>query len=189
MSSPLQRMELDGSTVQVYRPHTKVWEPHPFATVEEARARMLFVQEQLEWFGTPFLDCADIKGPNGGVDCAMLGVRAAVDTGLIPPFDPRPYPPRWMLRRNAEQVLMNSVLKLGAVEVEKPRFGDVSLFQFGWTYSHLATHMNCDEYFHAYGHAGICLSSPKNDSLLNFISAVGTDFPRPVKHFDIWGNR
>lgn len=182
-------MELDGNVVRVTRPNTKVCELHEFATAPEARARMLFVQEQLEWFGTPFLDCCDMKGPNGGVDCAMLMVRAAVDTGLIAPFDPRPYAPRWMLKREAKELLMETVLSLGAVEVEAPRFGDMSLFQFGWCLSHAATLMNNDQYFHAAGFEGICLSAPRNDAILMYMPIAGRKLPRPVKHFDIWGKR
>lgn len=187
--SRLQDMTLEGSLVVIRRPHTKETETHGFATEAEARARMLFVAEQLEWFGTPFRDCADIKGKKGGVDCLMLMVRAAVDTKLIEPFDPRPYPPRWMLRRNAEELFMNGVLRMGAVEVEIPRFGDIILWQFGWCFSHGATKINKDEVFHANGSAGICLTSPINEPLLRTIGAGSHEFPRPVKYFDIWGNR
>ena len=35
----------------------------------------------------------------------MLLVRVFVDTGLCPPFDPRPYPVDWHLHRSEERYL------------------------------------------------------------------------------------
>ena len=35
------------------------------------------MREALSWAGTPFVDCADVKGPAGGVDCAQLATGAA----------------------------------------------------------------------------------------------------------------
>jgi len=51
--------------------------------------REKIVAEARSWIGTPYHNCADIKGV--GVDCGMLLVRVFVDLGLVEPFDPRPY--------------------------------------------------------------------------------------------------
>jgi cell wall-associated NlpC family hydrolase len=176
-----QSVSLEGATAIVAR-QGKI-ERHKFASAAEAAARTRFVAEALTWIGTPFRDCADVKG--GAVDCAMLMVRSAVDTGLIPPFDPRPYSPRWMLHRSEEKFLAIVRDRLGAKETDTPRFGDVHLYQFGRCYSHGGIRINAHEIVHAYGAAGCCLVSRIDEPLLNFIGHGDANVPRPVKYFDI----
>ncbi len=72
---------------------------------DEAAQRAAIVREARSWIGTPYHNCADVKGRHGGVDCGMLLVRVFVDTGLVAPFDPRPYPPDWHLHRSEEKYL------------------------------------------------------------------------------------
>jgi cell wall-associated NlpC family hydrolase len=102
--------------------------------LDEAAQRAAIVREARSWIGTPYHNCADVKGRNGGVDCGMLLVRVFVDTGLVAPFDPRPYPPDWHLHR-AEEKYLGFVFDR-AHEVEKPQTGDVAVFRFGRCYSH-----------------------------------------------------
>jgi len=163
-------------------------ELHEFSSPEEARARALFVQESLTWIGTPFVDCGDIKGPKGCVDCAMLLVRSSVDSGLLPPFDPRPYPPSWLLHRNEERFIEWVVDKLGGVEVEKPRFGDLSVYLFGRTFAHGTINVGFDMVVHAYKVAGITKLSKKTEDTLMYMP-IGVKLKRPVKHFDVWSGR
>jgi cell wall-associated NlpC family hydrolase len=155
-------------------------------TNEEASARAAFVAEALSWVGTPFRDCADVKGPNGAVDCAMLLVRCAVDTGRLPPFDPRPYSPRWHLHRSEEK-FVGWLEQLGAREVARPQVGDIVLWRFGRVFSHGAVLVGRDEIVHAYYAAGQVLVSKLHEPLLDFISVGGLNIPRPVKYFDLWG--
>jgi cell wall-associated NlpC family hydrolase len=157
---------------------------HAFATAEEARGRAAFIDEALSWIGTPFRDCADIKGPNGAVDCAMLLVRSAVDSGRIPPFDPRPYSPRWLVHRSEEK-FVGWLEKLGACEVASPRVGDIVLWRFGRTFSHGAVLVNSEEVAHAYGAAGMALVSRLDEPLLRYLPV--RNIPRPVRYFDLWG--
>ncbi len=161
-------------------------ERHAFASPGEAAARGAFIAEALSWVGTPFLDCADVKGRSGGVDCAMLLVRSAVDTGRFPPFDPRPYAPRHMLHRSEEQFLGWIVDRLGAAEVDRPRVGDIVLWQFGRCFSHGAVLVNAAEVCHAYAAAGCTLVSKLHEPLLDFISDGRVSIPRPRRYFDLW---
>jgi cell wall-associated NlpC family hydrolase len=62
-------------------------------TLHEIDQRARVVKEAVGWLGTPYRHQADIKG--AGVDCGMLLVRVFVDTGLVAPFDPRPYENDW----------------------------------------------------------------------------------------------
>jgi len=65
--------------------------------------RAAVVREARSWIGTPYHNCADVKGH--GVDCGMLLVRVFCDLKLCPQFDPRPYPPDWHLHRSEERYL------------------------------------------------------------------------------------
>lgn len=98
----------------------------------EADQRAAVVAEARKWLGTPYHNCADVK--DVGVDCGMLLVRVFVDTGLVPPFDPRPYPADWHLHRSEERYL-GFVFDRGS-EVEAPQPGDVLVLRIGRCYSH-----------------------------------------------------
>ena len=98
----------------------------------EATQRAAIVAAARSWVGTPYHNCADIKGI--GVDCGMLLVRVFVDTGLVPAFDPRPYPVDWHLHRSEERYL-GFIFERGR-EVNLPRPGDVMVLRYGRAYSH-----------------------------------------------------
>ena len=70
--------------------------------------REKIIAEARSWIGTPYHNCADVKGV--GVDCGMLIVRVFVDLGLVPPFDPRPYPRDWHMHNSDEERYLNLVL-------------------------------------------------------------------------------
>ena len=160
-------------------------ETHVFASPAEAEGRTAFVNEALSWTGTPFRDCADVKGPKGAVDCAMLMVRAAVDTGRIAAFDPRPYSPRWHLHQTEEK-FVDILEALGAREVDAPRVGDVVVWRFGKTFSHGGILINSVEVVHAYYAAGMVLTSRLDEPLLQFLPLSGCKVPRGVRYFSLW---
>jgi cell wall-associated NlpC family hydrolase len=98
----------------------------------EAEQRAAVVAEARSWLRTPYHPTADIKG--AGVDCGMLLVRVFVDCGLVPPFDPRPYPPDWHLHHDAEKYL--GWVEQHCGRVEQPGPGDIVVFRYGRTFSH-----------------------------------------------------
>jgi hypothetical protein len=98
----------------------------------EVAQRAAVVAEARSWIGTPYHNCADIKGT--GVDCGMLIVRVFVDAGLCAPFDPRPYPADWHLHRSEERYL--GFVFDRCCEIENPQPGDVMVLRFGRCYSH-----------------------------------------------------
>lgn len=161
----------------------------------EAAQRATFIAEATGWLGTPFRDQADVKG--GGVDCAMLLVRAAVDTGLVGAFDPRPYPPQWHLHRDEERFLA-IVAKLGR---EVPRAaipGDVIVYQVGRCFSHGGIIVEAPRssseavahrelhVLHAWYKTGRVSVSPLHEAELAFLP---DGRPRPFKLFDLWAGR
>jgi cell wall-associated NlpC family hydrolase len=101
-------------------------------TDNEGMERAAVVVAARSWIGTPYHNCADLKGV--GVDCGMLLVRVYVDAGLCPPFDPRPYPADWHLHRGEERYL--GFLLDRCREVEAPLPGDIMVLRYGRCYAH-----------------------------------------------------
>lgn len=162
-------------------------EVHEFATAEAAEKRYRFGMEALTWQGTPFKNCGDTKGKTGAIDCAMLMVRSAVDTGLIPPFDPRPYPPQWFQHQDRERFL-EIMQSLGAREIDTPpRFGDAIIRRIGRCYAHGTIVINSREIVHAWFSAGICTVSLMREPAFDKMWWRGREIPAPKKTFDLWG--
>lgn len=92
----------------------------------------MIVEEARRWLGTPYHHMSDKIGV--GVDCAMLPVRVFCDLGLVPPFDPRPYPHDWMLHRSEERYL--GWVERFADKVDSPEPGDLALFRWGRCLAH-----------------------------------------------------
>jgi cell wall-associated NlpC family hydrolase len=181
-ANPYQSMQIDGDRIIISR-GARAPEIHQFATAAEAVARAAIIDQAFSWVGTPFINCADIKGAQGGIDCAMLATRCYVDSGRLPPFDPRPYPPAWMMHHSEERFLGWIQDRLGAREVDAPRLGDVPVWQFGRCFSHCGVVVNAIEVVHAFRHAGMAIVSRLDEHSLRFIRG---GIPRPVKYFDVW---
>lgn len=179
--APHQKTWAEGSDVVIQRA-LGVLERHPFEDEREAASRAAVIAEALSWIGTPFKNCSDIKGPDGGIDCAMLMVRSNVDTGRLPPFDPRPYPPAWFLHRSEERFLGWIRDTLGGVEVDPPRVGDNLVYRFGQCFSHGAILINSEEVVHAFYKSRIVSVSRRDEQTLAF-NEDGTS--RPVKAFEV----
>jgi len=143
--------------------------------------RAMVVAAARSWIGTPYHNCADIKG--AGVDCGMLIVRVFVDTGLCAPFEPRPYPPDWHLHRSEEKYLGFVFDRAG--EVERPQAGDVMVLRVGRCYSHggIVTRPRPLTIVHAYYQARrVVEEEMSRDSLL-------ADPARQPRFFSIWAKR
>jgi cell wall-associated NlpC family hydrolase len=102
--------------------------------VDEFDERAAVVAAARSWLGTPYHHAADVKGRQGGVDCAMLLVRVYCDLGLVDPFDPRPYTRDWFLHRNEERYLGSLLAR--SREVREPGLGDIVLFKIGRCFAH-----------------------------------------------------
>lgn len=100
--------------------------------MSESEERAAVVKEARTWIKTPWIHMAAIKG--AGVDCAMLLACVYIETGLVEPFDPRPYPPDWYLHRSGERFL--SILLARSHQVPKPALGDVVMLRVGRAFAH-----------------------------------------------------
>jgi cell wall-associated NlpC family hydrolase len=147
----------------------------------EAAQRAAVIASARSWIGTPYHNCADIKGV--GVDCGMLLVRVFVDLNLCAPFDPRPYPVDWHLHRSEERYL-GFIFDRGA-EVVQPLPGDVMVFRYGRCYSHggIVTAAAPLRIVHAYHQAGMVIE----DEVLR--NAVLADPARKPLFFSIWAKK
>jgi cell wall-associated NlpC family hydrolase len=148
---------------------------------QEQRAAV--IAEAKTWIGTPFRDQSDVKG--AGVDCAMLLLRCFVDTGIVAPFDPRPYAPQWHLHHSEEKFLA-IVEKLGAEVEREPIPGDVIVYRFGRCFSHGALVIDRGHVLHAWYLEKRVAVSPMHDVTL---CQLRNGAARPRKVFDCWGDR
>ena len=143
--------------------------------------RAAVVAEARSWIGTPYHNCADIRGV--GVDCGMLLVRVFVDTGLCPRFDPRPYPVDWHLHRGEERYL--GFVFDRCCEIEEPQPGDVMVLRYGRCYSHggIVTKSSPLAIVHAYYPARRVLEEAVEHN------AVLADAARRPRFFSLWAGR
>jgi cell wall-associated NlpC family hydrolase len=143
--------------------------------------RAAVVAEARSWIGTPYHNCADIKGV--GVDCGMLLVRVFVDMKLCPPFDPRPYPVDWHLHRGEERYL--GFIFDRSAEAAQPLPGDVMVFRYGRCYSHggIVTAANPLRIVHAYYQARTVIE----DEVAR--NAVLADPARKPRFFSVWAKK
>jgi hypothetical protein len=89
------------------------------------------------WIGTPFADNGEVKGPNGGVDCARLLRLTFVEAGLIESIKIPDYSPQWFLHQSEEKFLV-WVMQLGGREIPEAQaiFGDIVVYKMGHCYAH-----------------------------------------------------
>lgn len=127
------------------------------------------MREALTWEGTPFHDCAGVKGV--GTDCAHILLRTFVTVGVIPDVPIKPYKPQWFLHRK-EPLFLQELRERGArqIEVGAALPGDVLMYDFGIHAAHGAIVIDAATIIHAYKPVGhVCLGSrrelePKLDS-------------------------
>jgi NlpC/P60 family putative phage cell wall peptidase len=87
-----------------------------------------------EWIGTPFHDCAEVKG--AGVDCATLIKCVYTEAGLVAPFELEPYSPQFFLHSSEERYL--GIVSRYAHEIpkERVRHGDIVLYKIAKCFAH-----------------------------------------------------
>ena len=102
----------------------------------EAEERQAVVDAARSWIGTPFHNCASVKGRSGGIDCANLLARAYEESGVCPPIDTGVYPPAWFLHRDEER-FVEFVLRYGVeIPEEDVGPGDTVLYRIGRCFAH-----------------------------------------------------
>jgi cell wall-associated NlpC family hydrolase len=150
-------------------------------TQGESEQRAAVVAAARAWIGTPYHNCADIRGV--GVDCGMLLVRVFVDTGLCEPFDPRPYPIDWHLHRGDERYL--GFVFDRSREVTEPQPGDVIVLRYGRSYAHggIVTKARPRTIVHAFHPARMVLEEETGHN------TVLCDASRAPRFFSYWAQK
>jgi len=144
----------------------------------ERSQRAAVVAEASTWLRTPYCDSADIK--HAGVDCGMFLVRAFVDTGLVEPFDPRPYSRTWFLHRNEEKYL-EIIYRCGGREIAGPPLpGDVVVYKVGRLYAHGGIVSVWPKVIHAFQKAGMVVESDVS------LQGIFNDPKYPRRFFSYW---
>jgi cell wall-associated NlpC family hydrolase len=157
--------------------------------LDEESQRQKVVEYAKTWIGTPFRDQADTRG--SGVDCCMFLVRVFVDTGIIPPFDPRPYEPRFFLHKSDENYLLGKpdqpgIAGLGREIAEKDaKPGDIVIYKHGRCFSHTGLIISDEQIIHAWFVERKVSITERRSGLLT----TDRGKPRPSKFFTFWGPR
>ena len=148
--------------------------------MSEASQRAAVVAEARRWIGTPYHACADVRGH--GVDCGMLIVRVFVDTGLVPAFDPRPYPQDWHLHRNEEKYLGFVGDRCHEIAIDAAGPGDVIVFKYGRCHAHggIVTAAKPLSLVHAFSPARAVVEEPVSRN------ATLADAKREPRAFSLW---
>lgn len=102
----------------------------------EAAARARVNAAARSWIGTPFHDCAAVKGKGGGVDCAMLLRAVYVEAGIIPYFDIAPYSPQHFLHSGEEKFLGYVTRFAREIPCTAVQTGDVALYRIAKAFAH-----------------------------------------------------
>jgi cell wall-associated NlpC family hydrolase len=86
------------------------------------------------WIGTPFHDCARIKG--AGTDCAQLLLCVFQEAGLIGDVNVGPYSPQWFLHQKEERYLAWVRKFAGEIPLEQIRPADIVIYKIGHVFAH-----------------------------------------------------
>jgi cell wall-associated NlpC family hydrolase len=102
----------------------------------EARERDAVDRIAREFLGTPYHDAGQVKGKDGGVDCATLIKMVFVEAELIPPINIGYYSPQHFLHGDEERYL-GFVTKFAREVMERDaKPGDVVLYKVGKCFAH-----------------------------------------------------
>lgn len=151
----------------------------------EKELRALVVAVAHSFLRTPYADCATVKGPNGGVDCATSLWMIYREAGLEVPESLPTYYPQWYLHQGAELYLDH--VKAYAFEIAEAEAidADIVVYQFGRCFAHGAVIVDpgFPTIIHAHKQAGcVTLGEGLGGDLA--VVRVGDRYkPRPRKFF------
>ena len=100
----------------------------------EAEGRKAVDSAARSWVGTPYRNCASVKGQ--GVDCGMLLREVFVEAGVVPPFDVPPYSPQYFLHHAEEEYLSYVLSRAREIKISDVKCGDVAVYKIGKCFAH-----------------------------------------------------
>lgn len=100
----------------------------------EDEERAAVDREARTWLGTPYHDCAMVKG--AGVDCAFLLKAVYEAVGIEAPIEIEPYSPQWFLHRSEEKYITKVLERAHEIDEARAGVGDIVVYKFGRCFAH-----------------------------------------------------
>jgi cell wall-associated NlpC family hydrolase len=114
--------------------------------------RKAVVAEARTWERTPYHDHGNVKG--AGADCALFPLHVYRRVLALPEIQIPKYQQQWHLH-HSEELYLNYVRALGAIEISAPDSGDFVLWRIGRVYSHGAIVIAWPRIIHAVNPRGV----------------------------------
>jgi cell wall-associated NlpC family hydrolase len=129
----------------------------------EMTDREKIVQEALSWKGTPYHQCARIKGV--GADCGLFIAQVYENAGMLPHIEPGFYTAEHALHSSKE--IFKGIVEKYLYPVKNPLPGDIILYKFGLCRSHAALVIDYPKIIHSYIRQGVIIDTDFNSELKN----------------------
>lgn len=128
--------------------------------------REAVLREAQSWLGTPFRDCARIKGPRGGVDCGQFLCCVFSAAGVAEIAEPPRYNLQFMLNRIEESYIEELLKYTREISQAEAVAGDVVVLRWGHVYSHGAILIDKwpGQIIHALNPLGVVRTDAKRDA-------------------------
>lgn len=152
--------------------------------------RLAVVEAARTWIGTPYHHRASVKGPEGGVDCALIIKAAHVEAGLVEDFQVPKYTHDWHMHRSEEQYLSflsDYARPVDDLELSLVERGTgwsalpatILMWKLGRTFSHGAIVTQWPFVVHAYHPSRRVIEETLEGHPLMF---------RPMRAYSLWGD-
>lgn len=121
----------------------------------EAEERAAITAEARTWIGTPYHDCAMVKG--AGVDCAMIIKAVFEGCGIETPIEFDSYSPQWYLHRSDELYLNKVLERAREIPEAEAKPADIVMYKFGRCFAHgaIVIEPGFPSIIHAFKQAGV----------------------------------
>jgi cell wall-associated NlpC family hydrolase len=104
--------------------------------LNEIEGRAAIVREAMAWISTPYADHAEVKGRNGGTDCAKLIKCCFIRAGIIEDFVIPYYSPQHFLHSDREWYIEVILTFAREITEADARPGDVVTYKMGKCHGH-----------------------------------------------------
>jgi len=138
--------------------------------------RAAVLEEAKRWEGTPYHHRAALIGC--GADCALWALEVYRKVLPLPALEIPAYAFQWWVNQ-PEEIFLECVLKLGAVEVQEPQPGDFALYRTkpGRPFAHGAIVLAWPEVLHAVIRHGVIRDRADRCALLDRAEHKFFSFP------------
>lgn len=142
--------------------------------------RTAVIDEALSWRGTPFRDCARVKGAHGGIDCGQFLYAVYGAVGAMPADVESPrYNMQFMLNRNEEWYVAEILKFAQEITADEALSGDVVVLRWGHCYSHGAILLDswCGRIINALNGMGVVVTDAARDGRIQATLQKFRNFP------------